>query len=157
MRALFLIGSRRERIAEVGTVRNSSLKVTGGKKTNPMWKSDISSEAFAQAVAESIKQSGVFSAVINQGGSDYRLDITLVKVMSPNFGFNMTTTVVTQWLLTQNASGKVVSEEYISTPFTATVGDAFAGVARVRLANEGAARENIKEGIRRISELQLPR
>jgi len=135
---------------------STSLAVTGGRKTNPLWKSDISSEAFAQAVADSIKQSGVFSSVINQGDSDYRLDVTLVKVITPNFGFDLTVTAVTEWRLTQVASGKLVSEEYISTPFTATVGDAFAAIARIRVANEGAARENIKEGIRRLSELQLP-
>jgi hypothetical protein len=76
-------------------------------------------------------------------------------VISPNAGFDMTVTAVTEWQLTEVAGGRMVLEEYISTPFTATVGDAFTGVARLRLANEGAARENIKEGIRRLSELRL--
>lgn len=133
----------------------TSLSVTGGKETNPMGKSEISSDAFAQAVADSIERSGVFTSVIDGGGSDYKLDVSLVEVISPTFGFDMTVTAVTEWRLTEVAGGNVVSEESISTPFTATVGDAFAGVARLRLANEGAAKANIKEGIRRLSELQL--
>jgi hypothetical protein len=94
--------------------------------------------------------------VIKEGGSDYRLDVTLVKLISPGGGLKMTATAVAEWRLSEVVSGKVVSEEYIATPFTATVGDALIGADRYRLASEGAGRENIKEGIRRLSELQLP-
>ena len=133
-----------------------AVEVSGGHKTNPAWRSDISSEDFSKAIAESISKSGVFSSVVAKGDAAYQLDVTLVKLLQPVFGFDLKVTAVTEWRLTHVATKKVVSDEFISTPFTATVGDAFVAMERVRLANEGAARDNIKEGIRRLSELSLP-
>jgi hypothetical protein len=49
-------------------------------------------------------------------------------------------------------SGKSQS---IKSSHTATMGQAFAGVTRLRLAVEGAARENIQLGLMAISRLQL--
>lgn len=134
----------------------TELEVSGGKKTNPMWKSDIAGEDFEKAVESAIMKSGVFSSVITTGDADYRLEITLVKTMTPNFGLDLTSTVVTEWRLTDLKSNELVLEEYITSEFTATVGDAFAAIKRLRLANEGSARENIKEGIKRISEVEIP-
>ena len=51
--------------------------------------------------------------------------------------------------------GKLVWEDQTNRPFTATVGDAFAGTVRLKLANEGAIRENIKAGLERIATLTL--
>ena len=131
------------------------VEVTGGKETNPLWKSDISSDAFEKAVEAAIRNTGVFSGIVDHSNATYRLDVKLVKVMTPNVGFDMTVTVVTEWRLVETRTGATVFEEYITTPYTATVGDAFVAITRVRLANEGAARDNIKEGIRRISDMSF--
>jgi hypothetical protein len=61
----------------------------------------------------------------------------------------------TQWRLVRVSDNQEVFSDAVRKEFTATVGDAFVGVTRLRLASEGAARENIKEGIRLISELKL--
>jgi hypothetical protein len=131
-----------------------SVAVTGGNKTNPLWKSDISSEDFATALTEALNQSALFSSIAS-GNTDYRLEIQLIQVMSPNGGFTFTSTVVSEWRLVRVRDSAVMSDEYISTHFSATVGDAFAAVKRIRIAIEGAARANIAEGIRRLSELNL--
>lgn len=131
-----------------------SVAVTGGNKTNPMWKADISSEDFSTALVAALNQSALFSSVAS-ANPDYRLEVQLVKVMSPNGGFTFTATVVSEWKLIRIRDSAVVSDEYITTPFSATVGDAFVAITRVRLAIEGAARANIAEGIRRLSELNL--
>ena len=49
----------------------------------------------------------------------------------------------------------VVWQESIASEYTATPGDAFAAVKRLRLATEGAAKNNIAEGLSRISKLSL--
>jgi hypothetical protein len=132
-----------------------AVTVTGGKKTNPMWKSEISSEDFDQAVRDSITQSGVFALAQTKVPADYALQVNLIKTLSPNAGFSLTVTLLAQWQLSDKA-GKTLLDEYLSTPYTAEVGEAFVAVKRLRLAAEGAARENIKEGLRRLSEMQLP-
>ena len=45
--------------------------------------------------------------------------------------------------------------ESIKSSHTATMGDAFIGVTRLRLAVEGAVRENIRQGILEISKLNI--
>jgi hypothetical protein len=131
-----------------------SVNVTGGNKTNPMWKSDISNENFATALVAALNQSELFSPV-GVTNTDYRLEVQLIKVITPNVGFTITATVVSEWQLTRAHDSAVISDEYITTPFSATVGDAFVGIKRLRVAVEGAGRANIAEGIRRLSELNL--
>jgi hypothetical protein len=43
----------------------------------------------------------------------------------------------------------------VASEHTAKMGDAFAGVARLRMANEGAAKANIQQAITEISAMQL--
>jgi hypothetical protein len=105
-------------------------------------------------VTDAVNNSGLFSSVTDSG-PNYRLQVTLVKVMQPNVGFTLTVTVVTHWQLSRTSDSSIVFDDFIATPFSATVGDAFAAIKRLRLANEGAARANIAEGIRRISALSL--
>jgi hypothetical protein len=131
-----------------------SVVVTGGNKTNPAWKSDISSEDFSTALVEALNQSALFASVAS-ANTDYRLAVQLVKVISPNWGLTFTDSVVSEWQLVRVRDSAVVSDEYITTSFSATPGDAFAAIKRLRLANEGAARANIAEGIRRLSGLNL--
>jgi hypothetical protein len=58
--------------------------------------------------------------------------------------------------LVDRASGRTTYEEKIATPHTATIGDAFLGFERLRLANEGAMRANISRLIERLIALKLP-
>ncbi|MCY1536179.1 hypothetical protein D9M68_716240 [compost metagenome] len=85
----------------------------------------------------------------------YSLRANLVSVEQPLFGFNFTVTSVVEYSLVDNASGDVVWHETLQAPFTAGVGDAFYGVTRLRLANEGSARENISTLLKRLATLNL--
>jgi hypothetical protein len=67
--------------------------------------------------------------------------------------FKVTTEV--EYTLVEKASGKVLFRETLRTPFTAGVGDAFVAVKRLRLANEGAAKENIAALLKRLSALKV--
>jgi hypothetical protein len=134
--------------------RSVGVSVTGGRDTNPMWTSQVSSEDFRQALEVSLQRYGVFSRVIRNAGADYQLSVTLVRLKQPFAGLDMTVAAEVTWRLTTN-SGRVVWQQTTNQSYKATVGDAFVGVNRLRLANEGAIRENIKVGIERISELSL--
>lgn len=133
-----------------------SLNVTGGSETSAMGASQISSADFATALRDSIQKSGLFSAVVAAGGDeDYHIEVAIVRVDQPMMGFSMTVTFETTWTLSGKNDQTVFWRKAISSRFTATVGDAFAGVTRLRLANEGAARENIQEAIAQMSALTL--
>jgi len=126
-----------------------------GKQAKAKWTSQISADAFLEAVVQSLQKSRVFATVLKASDADYDLQVSYVNGDEPAFGFNMTVDLVTRWVLTRKSSGETALGENVSTTYTAKMGDAFAGGTRLRLANEGAARENIKEGIRRLSRLKL--
>jgi hypothetical protein len=134
--------------------RSVRVSVAGGRETNPMWTSQVSSEDFRRALETSLQRHRVFSRVIRNAGADYQLSVTLVRLKQPFAGFDMTVAAEVMWRLTSN-SGRVVWQQTTNQSYKATVGDALVGVNRLRLANEGTIRENIKLGIERISELSL--
>jgi hypothetical protein len=92
--------------------------------------------------------------VIQGGTGNYSLQVSLVSVDQPLIGFSLTVRISARWVLS-DATGRVVFDDFIRSEHTATVKDAFAAVARLRLANEGAARENIRLGIERLSRVSL--
>lgn len=137
--------------------RNSgsvAVQVSGGKDTSAMGASQISNDAFAQALRDSIQKSGLFGSVTD-AGANYKLDAFIGKVDQPLFGFSMTVKMEVSYTLIDTRSGTTVWQKDISSQYTAHPSDAFAGVTRLRLANEGAARENIKQALADMSTLSL--
>jgi len=131
-----------------------SVSVLGGKDTTKMGASQISDDAFAQALRDSISQSGLFKAVAATGGR-YKLSAFIGKVDQPMMGFNMTVKMEVSYTLVDTKSGKAVWSKNIASEHTAKPSEAFAGVTRLRLANEGAARDNIEQALTEMSALQL--
>lgn len=125
--------------------------VSGGKETNPMWTSNVGNVEFEQALEASLCEAGLLSAGKQAG--KYKLVASMEKVDQPLMGFNMTVTATVNYVLTERATGKQVMSKRVALPFTATVSDAFAGVERLRLANEGAVRVNIGSLIEEIAKL----
>lgn len=114
--------------------------VTGGEKTNPMWASKVDNEAFKTALAASIDTAGLSAGT---GTCGFPIDANLLGLAQPSFGFDMTVTAHVNYKVYQ-AGGEPLLLETIDSPFTATVGDAFVGVKRLQIANEGAIRKSIE-------------
>ena len=132
-----------------------SVNVLGGKETSAMDKSQISNEAFMQAIADSLYKSGLFSKIIHGKNADYLLNVMIFNLAQPSFGFSFTVKMEAVWSLAHADSKKELMRESIRSSFTATVGDAFAAVTRLRIATEGVAQENIRLGIKKLSQLNL--
>ncbi|MBP9804279.1 MAG: hypothetical protein KBE22_05165 [Candidatus Accumulibacter sp.] len=132
-----------------------SLKVSGGQETEAIGKSQISNAAYAQALTDAINNSKIFSSVIQGNGGDYLLTVTIFNMDQPSFGLTFTVKMEAGWQLKRVSDGSMVWQESIKSENTATTGDAFAAVTRLRLATEGAARKNIEQGLSRISALKL--
>lgn len=113
--------------------------VNGGKNTNPLWASKVSNEDFEEA----LRQSFAAHAMLATDSGDYRLDAELVKLKQPMMGIDMSVTSDVKYTLTNVATGAVVFEDIISEKYTAKMSDAFVGVKRLQLANEGSIKSNI--------------
>ena len=136
------------------SARTTSVVVAGGSETSAMGKSQISNEAFQQAIVMSIEKNKTFSSVVKGAGGDYQLAVTVVSMDQPSFGFSFTVKMEAAWSL-KKADGTVVMQESIKSEGTAGATEAFAGTERLRLANEYAARANIAAALEKIGKLSL--
>lgn len=107
----------------------------------------ISDEGFAEALRSSIQSSGLFGGVSDQG--PYRLEAFIGTLSQPMMGFSMTVDMKVSYTLRKG--GSTVWQRTIDSTHTATPGEAFVGVTRLRMATEGAARENIRQALQALS------
>jgi hypothetical protein len=112
--------------------------VTGGEQTNPLWVSKVDNDGFKAALTTSLTSVGL----IAPSGCVYPIDVNLLGLSQPAIGFDMTVTSHVNYKVYE-PSGDPLLLETIDAPYTATVGDAFIGVERLKLANEGSIRASI--------------
>ncbi len=132
---------------------NDSLEVSnvsGGKKTNPLWISEISTEAFSSAVKKSLSTQGLLSE-----DGRFKLEVEMLRVEQPLFGLDLKVTTYVQYTLTDSTNNSIVFDETIVAPHTATFSDSFAAIKRLRLANEGSGKKNISEFLDRLAALDI--
>ena len=98
---------------------------------------------------------GAINKWLNRDSAQYQLEVIITELDQPWGGLDLTVALSTRWKLTKRGSSEPTWKHSIHASYTATFADAFAAIKRLRLANEGAARKSIAEGIRRISELNL--
>ena len=127
--------------------------VTGGKDTNPMWVSNVSSSDFERALEASLKDAGLWS--VNRQASKYVLIAHLSKLDQPLFGASMTVTASVRYSLLDRTTNQELFDRTLVTPYTAAWNDAFMGTERLKLANEGAVRTNIQQLIESLAGLKV--
>ena len=136
-------GSPLRQAVQLGTVG-------GGKETNPLWTSQVSSADFAEALRRSL----AVHAILATGAERFRLDANLINLEQPLAGLDMTVSSTVTYRLTAVSSQRVLFEQPITAYFTAAFSSAFVGVQRLRLANEGAIRANIIRFIEALIEAE---
>lgn len=126
-------------------------EVSGGKETNPLWKSNIGNKEFKEALIQSLKDAQYF------GGEDsnYQLSANLLKVDQPFAGINLTVTTEVEYILIEKNSGQEILKETITASYTAGFSESAIAVKRLRLANEGSVRTNIHELLKSLSNLKI--
>ena len=105
-----------------------------------MWVSEVGNPEFSEALRHALAT----HAMLADGKGKYDLTATLIKLDQPILGIDMTVTAEVEYALTDSASGKQLWSERVNLPYTASFSDAFLGMERLRLANEGAIRVNIE-------------
>jgi hypothetical protein len=120
--------------------------VTGGQESVAVGRPQITNSAFSQALTESITKSRTFSRVVEDQSqrADYLLTVTLFSMDKRVFG--RTVKMEAGWTLRRAEVGTVIWQESIITEFTD---------ANIILATEGAARNNIAQGLGKMSKLGL--
>lgn len=132
-----------------------NVTVMGGKETSKMWVSQISDQDFAQALQDSIVQSGLLRNATIGSPAAYRLDAFIVQMNQPMFGASMTVSMEVNYSLARTNPKEMVWQKAITSTYTAPFSEAFIGATRLRKANEGAARKNIERALQEIAALRL--
>lgn len=146
-------GTPEQRIAASELRNNLSVRdVGGGTETNPMWKSNIGTLEFEQALEESLQSIGLFA---QKGLGEYFLTAQIQDVHQPLMGFDLTVTATVLYIVTERKSGKDIFNKTISVPYTANFSSSFYAVERLRIANEGAVKVNIKQLVDELLKLEL--
>jgi hypothetical protein len=114
--------------------------VTGGEETNPMWVSKVDDNGFKSAFTGSLDNAGLTA---QSAGCSYQIDVNLLGLSQPSMGLDMTVTSHVNYKV-YDASGQPYLLATIDAPYTATMSDAFMGVERLKLANEGSIRTSIQ-------------
>lgn len=134
--------------------RDVSVVVSGGSATSSTHASQIASEDFARALSDALDKAGVFSKVSPAGGY-YKLSAYIGKVDQPIMGFSMTVTVEVSYTLINTSSGQPVWTKNVTSVHTTATSESFLGSERLRLATEGAAKDNIQQAIAALEAQQL--
>jgi hypothetical protein len=132
-----------------------SVVTTGGNETSAMGSSEISNEDLRAAIEKSVTQSALFKEVVRGKSGDYELSATVTRLSKPMFGASFTVEMEAGWSLVKTSDKTVVLRKVITSSHTASMSDAFVGTTRLRLAVEGAARNNIKQGLEAIAALNI--
>jgi len=127
-------------------------EVAGGQETNPLWTSEIGNKEFKTALIQSLNDAKYLGT---PDDSNYYLSANLLEVDQPFAGINLTVTTTVLYILTERNGGKEILKETIIASYTAGFSDSVVAVKRLRLANEGSARENIHELLKALSKLKI--
>ena len=122
----------------------TSVIVSGGEETNPLWTAQVSNEDLKTALEASLTAAGYMGTE----GPNMIVTANMVELQQPMMGLDLSVTSRIQYSVTSN--GRVVFNDTVSATGTGTMSDAFAAVERLRVANEKSIKENIKQFLQRF-------
>jgi hypothetical protein len=132
-----------------------SVATSGGTETGTLDSSNIGNADLKAAIEASIRETKTFREVVQGKAGQYELSVNVISLSKPSIGLSFTVDLEAGWTLTRASDRQVVLRKAIKSSHTASMSDAFAGVVRLRLAVEGAARSNIAQGLAAIGQLDL--
>ncbi len=131
----------------------SVIRVSGLKNNYPIGISEIGNTQFKIALEKSLLEANLLNAIPQS--SAFHLNANLFEVKQPGVSLDFTVSASVQYELVETSSGAVVYSEKITKLYTSYMKDSFVGFERLRFANEGAAKANIEELIKRLYKLKV--
>ncbi len=132
-----------------------NVEVTGGRATEPTGTPQSANDAFDEAITETLIKTKTFAKVQNDSFGNYELNVIIFNVQHPSSGGSASVTMETGWTLTNRLTGKIVWQKALRSTYTASADSDITFVGRLKKATEGAAKDNIKQGVTEIARLDL--
>ncbi len=124
--------------------------VRGGSSTSPWGSPQIANEDFESALSASLQAAGALAV---QDDTSLYLDAELLSIEHPKGALDMPAHVTVRYRLLDPGREAPLYDHSLRSGYVVPARAAFTGVKRVRLAIEGAIRDNIAIMIRGLTEL----
>jgi hypothetical protein len=142
-----------QKLPQANTAHDAVIVIVEGGETDPMYvRSLISNEAFSDALIDSLRKTGLFRSVGTSGNAAFRLETTLEDLVQPAEGFVLTVELLVDWRLIRISDKRVIWHEKIHSSYTTAPG---VYGPHLRLATEGAARQNIEQGLTKLASVSF--
>jgi hypothetical protein len=129
-------------------------RADGGETTNPLWTSEVDNTAFRGALQASLEQNDLLADP--PASSRFDLFATLASMNQPLFGLDLSVGSNILYRVVERKTRLTWFDETVYASYTATFSDSPLAIQRLRFANEGSIRENIKEFIKRLVATRPP-
>jgi len=129
---------------------NVRVSVSGGQDTSAVGAPAIADADLKAAIEASILKASLFESV-RQDFADFDLVARIIEVQRPVAGFSFTVTLEIAWQLVRASDQKILFRKSIRSEHTTGALESFAGVTRLRMAIEGAAKKNIEVFLQEVS------
>jgi len=130
-------------------------RVKGGETTSAWWGSKVGALTLEHALEDSLRGLGMLPAS-PQAPAQYQLRTQILSQVQPLVAADTTVTVTINYTLVDRSSGAVLYERALRTAHKTELGEAVISMPeRLRLANEGAVRENIIAAMRDLMSLRF--
>lgn len=118
-------------------------EVNGGEETTiTTLSSQVSNASFREALTTSLRLNGFLS---DEPEDDFIVDATIVSVEQPTLQLNFTTTATVSYLVRSRKTNQALYEQTVTSSSEAKFTDSIVRSERIRLATQGAMRENIAQ------------
>jgi len=116
---------------------------------------DVTTDELSKIVEDGLNHSKLFTSVstAEKAGAYYTLSAKILGEPVDTIAGGSTVSLYVRYRLTRNDTGARVFDKRIQSVYTAP--DTSSGLTRMRLAYEGATRENVKKLLEELSKIQL--
>jgi hypothetical protein len=139
--------------ANSGLRDSIALKDVGGGEESSTH-SNVGDKELREALLSALRQQGLLQT--DDARARFRLNVFLVELSHPSAGFSFTVYSLVRYTLSRADTGAVLFDDVVNASYTATVGEEFIGIVRLRAANEGSIRANIAAFLERLKALPIP-
>jgi hypothetical protein len=122
--------------------------VAGGQTAGAVIRSDVGNAELHAALLQSLRANGLLAASAHE--ARYGLSAELVELDQPGSGIDLTATARIRYEVRAQRSNLRIMALTVSAPYTATLAETVLVFERMRIANEGAIRENIRAFVARL-------
>lgn len=156
MQSMVVVRQPAQAVAPGSPFRNALTvaRVQGGEETNPLWTSQVDNASFLGALRESLERNDLLAAA--PASARFDLFAVLGSLDQPLFGLDLSVNSNVNYRVVERTTGSIWFSDTVVGSYTATFGDSPLAIQRLRLANEGSIRENIKKFIGGLADVRPP-